>query len=557
MTRPTVSQARGWQPDSLLDAARAWDTAAADTHREVAVAVRGVDSSGDFWRGSAADAARDSAGALTAEVSRLARAFVAAAAAARSGAALIGRFRDAVLTAVSSAGDEGLTVADDGAVTGTAEQSSRAAELTVTVRAALDQLGIADDDTARDLEAAFVLTDPAPTRTAGWPAGPQTMVASWPSTGQDEIAEQIAALTPLQRQQLVEAAPLQVGNTDGVPWDLRIAANRINIADAILTARAELGRSEDQKVAAELAASMPKSGVDAATHERLRMLFARDPNVRAGAVAAQDRKTGERVDFYQGLLAEVADPTGRSELTVARQFIGFDPERQSLIELHGDLNTATGLGVLVPGLNTRMQDSAANTETVVRFTRAGAGKLAMITYLGGPFPTGADIVSGLRQAADPGYAERMAPRLAAFSEDVDRTVDATGRDIPVTYLGHSYGGSILGTAEKHGLTADRVVYVEAAGAGVGVLSPADWHNRNPKVQRYSMTAPGDWIEAVQGFPFGPHGADPDTMPGVLPLPTGRRANGWPMFGPSTHSDVVNEPSDAWSNLLKVMLARRR
>ncbi len=178
----------------------------------------------------------------------------------------------------------------------------------------------------------------------------------------------------------------------------------------------------------------------------------------------------------------------------------------------------------------------------------------MITYLGGPFPTG-----GLWNAANPAYAEQMAPRLVAFSEDVDRTVDrvgaATGRSIAVTYLGHSYGGSILGTAEREGLTADRTVYVEAAGAGVGVFRPSDWHNRNPGVQRYSMTAPLDPIELFQGLPLGPHGADPDQMPGVVRLATGRRSDGSAMAGLPAHGDVLDEPSDAWHRLLEVITGR--
>jgi len=128
--------------------------------------------------------------------------------------------------------------------------------------------------------------------------------------------------------------------------------------------------------------------------------------------------------------------------------------------------------------------------------------------------------------------------------------------VPVTYIGHSYGGSILGTAERFGLTADRVIYAEAAGAGVGVHAPTDWHNRNPAVLRFSITAPGDLIGLVQGVPFGPHGADPDRMPGVIPLAAGRRLNGWPMIGPATHSDVINEPSDAWCNVLAVITGDR-
>ncbi len=58
------------------------------------------------------------------------------------------------------------------------------------------------------------------------------------------------------------------------------------------------------------------------------------------------------------------------------------------------------------------------------------------------------------------------------AEDVDRTVDADRPRIPVTYIGHSYGGSILGTAEALGPDRDRTLYLAAAGAGVGVDEPA-------------------------------------------------------------------------------------
>jgi pimeloyl-ACP methyl ester carboxylesterase len=206
---------------------------------------------------------------------------------------------------------------------------------------------------------------------------------------------------------------------------------------------------------------------------------------------------------------------------------------------------------MVPGLNTTIEGSVENTKTARRFVSATRGEVAAITYLGGPFPHGKG-AAGIVDAADPRYALEMAPRLVAFSEDVNRTVDATGRDIPVTYIGHSYGGSIMGTAEVFGLTADRTLYLAAAGAGVGVDGPSDWHNRNPDVLRFSMTAPGDLIQAVQGFPTSPHGADPDDMPGVIHLPAGDYDLGRPMAGPDAHSDVINAPSDAWRNILAVI-----
>ena len=297
----------------------------------------------------------------------------------------------------------------------------------------------------------------------------------------------------------------------GVPWDMRVAANRLNIEQAILDGRRELDQTQD-------------------------------PNKRD---AVQ-----RRIGFYQGLLSEVPDPTGRPG-RVQRQILAFDPARSSLVELIGDLGTAKNVGVLVPGMNTNIEGSAANTETAKRFVQAAHGDLAMITYLGGPFPQGG-VPDGIDDAMDTHYATDMAPRLVSFSEDVNRVVDTTGRGIAVSYLGHSYGGSVLGTAEAMGLTADRTIYVEAAGAGVGVDDLGDWHNENPNVMRYSMTAPGDWIEPLQGMPFNPHGADPDEMDGVIHLATGDYDDGRRMAGVDTHSDVLNEPSDAWRNILAVM-----
>ncbi|MGY4650477.1 hypothetical protein ACVWWN_004273 [Mycobacterium sp. URHB0021] len=79
-----------------------------------------------------------------------------------------------------------------------------------------------------------------------------------------------------------------------------------------------------------------------------------------------------------------------------------------------------------------------------------------------------------------------------------------------------------------------------------------YYHRNPDVLRFAMTAPGDFIQAVQGIPVGPHGADPDHMPGVIHLATGHYDDGRPMTGWQAHSDVVNWPSDAWRNVLAVI-----
>ncbi len=579
MTRPTVAQAQSWRPDSLADVADAWDRAAGELQTQLDVVLRGVADSRDIWTGAAADHARAAAESVASAARRTCRALVTAAVAARDGTTQIASAREAVLTAVADARDEGCLVADDGAVTppgqppplltaltggdtGTAcgVLGVRAQALNERVGDTLDRLGGADADTARDIAAAFAALHPAAVRPAGSaPVSGADMVAGWPAMSQDRIAAQIAAMTPAQRDHLIDDMPTQVGNTDGVPWAMRAAANRVNIANAILDERRVIDSLDDQKLREAMRRNLVPGASDPAAlvgadAERMWAMLHTNPQLRAAAIAAHDRDANRRIAFYQGLLADVPDAV-RPEDRVGRQILAFDPDRSSLVELYGDLRTAKSVGVLVPGLNTTVEGSAPNTATARRLVAGGRGDVAMITYLGGPFPTG-EFAAGVADAADPRYAREMAPRLVAFSEDVNRTVDGLGRAVPITYIGHSYGGSILGTAEKFGLTADRVIYVEAAGAGVGVHSPADWHNRNPKVLRFSMTAPGDWIEAVQGIPLGPHGADPDDMPGVTRLAAGRTLTGAPMMGPATHSDVLNEPSDAWHNILAVITGDR-
>lgn len=552
MTRPTVAEVVAWHPEALNALAAEWDDAAGllQAHAD---AVEGAVRPGG-WTGVAAQAAHDALSPVVAELRQLSRALVVAAAEARDAALTVGHARDQVLAVLAQAKQAGCAVADDGTV-GPPTASSlmtacsggspavAGAILTGRLQAALDGLGDADRAAAQAIDAAFdVGPSSAPVRPAGV-VGPG--VSDWPTLSQDRIAAQIGAMSPDERERLVEQRPREVGNTDGVPWQMRLAANRINIATAILDERRTLDRPVEDKLRAAISPTL--SPADA---ERLWATLHADPALRAAAIAVHDRDARRRIAYYETLLADVPDPVDR-ERRVPRQILAFDPARSSLIELSGDLGRARALGVLVPGLNTTFDGSADDVATARRFVAGSGGDVAMITYLGGPFPTGV-LAAGLADAADARYALDMAPRLVAFSEDVER--QAGNR--PVTYIGHSYGGSIVGTAERFGLTADRVIFVEAAGAGVGVQSPADWHDRNPTVIRFSMTAPGDLISAVQGIPFGPHGADPDEMPGVVPLSAGRRLTGGPMIGPSTHSDVLTEPSDAWRNILAVITGDR-
>src|SRR5262249_15429162 len=126
----------------------------------------------------------------------------------------------------------------------------RADELTRQITDALDRLGAADSDAANDIDEAFAsssLPRAAATVPAGaWPVQAPDVVAGWPAIRQGRVASQMAAMTPGQRQRLIAEFPHQVGNTDGVPWDMRVAANRVNIAQAIVDGLGEPASEQRQ-----------------------------------------------------------------------------------------------------------------------------------------------------------------------------------------------------------------------------------------------------------------------------------------------------------------------
>jgi hypothetical protein len=104
------------------------------------------------------------------------------------------------------------------------------------------------------------------------------------------------------------------------------------------------------------------------------------------------------------------------------------------------------------------------------------------------------------------------------------------------------------------LDADRVLQIESAGMGHGVDSPADLHNANPNVRRYSITAEQDAIQLSRGRGYGSdmnHGANPDTFQGVTRLDAGNLENGKLIAGLRSHSDVLSVRSDAWWNMQNV------
>lgn len=314
---------------------------------------------------------------------------------------------------------------------------------------------------------------------------------------------------------IAAAFPSAVGNLTGVGYRERIAANRIRVA-----AEAEKSRS------------MPSP---------------QRPWTETGRKPRPD------------LAKMVADDT---------QLIYFDPDENSgkgaWVELRGSLARAQHVGVLVPGGSAFLvgENFTRYSARAGSFVSEARGDLAMLVWAGAPFP------SGWVQEMSPSWSQHAAAELTDFMGDLQYRVP---RGTDVTLAGHSYGGAIVGLAEKYGAPADSVLHIASAGAGYGVDSVEDYPR--PCRTRYAMMAPRDPISYVQDIPHFTgvgHGAAPMDLEGTQRLTTGylpdsplarddvnrtlgsQGIEGKRIEGFHAHSEVFIKKSDAWHNILAVL-----
>lgn len=350
---------------------------------------------------------------------------------------------------------------------------------------------------------------------------------SAPGTGMSAVLRQQArdyfeTLTPSEQALVGILFPSEVGNLSGAPFVARDAANYVSIVVAREDQQAKVDNLQ-----ARLQSVSPLAGRGAA-------------NLRA-QLAAELAEAQGLLTTYDRLVAEPQ-----------RQIVVFDAARGAFAEVTGVISPSTrNVGLICPGTTTNMSGILGNVDRYSTFVNAApSGELAMVTWMGGGLPQ-----SIFPEALSDSYSRDLGPRLAEFSKDLRQEANyGTAFGSPrLTVAGHSYGGAVVGISETYGLDADRVMHVESAGMGNDVRGIEDYRPLNPDVRRYSMTAPGDPIAAVQGadmWSLG-HGADPDEMRGVTRLATGRDVDGSIMEGPSSHGGVFNERSDSWKNMYEV------
>ena len=550
--RPTLTQLRGWATQSIIDSA---DTISADaTTIGDSISGAAVVLDRSSWRGCSRAGADQALTTLRDKGNQLRNTLLRIADETADAGADLHGWRERILDYVTDVQAAGYRVSDTGIVTHPGELDEwtelAAFRHTQEIERGLRALDDADErygSTLATLNKAMhdlATGDDTVTIGGGGQVTPADAINLLKGMDVGRRRDFLLSLSASDRERVIAADPTTIAGLDGIDFPSRFAASEI-------TMRTEIVRLER-----------------AGNHRRadtLRSLLAQSENPspdRTVRTPMGEDTDSERTFLYTG-----------------------DKGNGHLIEMVGELNPDTrNVAVYVPGTGTRLETMSGNVTAARKLAAAtdgpvfvfldgdlpqklgyeGLGEGAKKSWqsavpwgLAGVVPTAVDGVNdSLRDsAADPRFAEEMAPRLVAFGKSLDTELSAVAPGATTTYVGHSYGGSVVGTAEQLGLRADRVVY--ASSAGTGVLE-GGWHNPNPDVQRYSLTAPGDPIHYSQSLPDNPHGGDPDDTPGVTRLDTGYHGpdeNGHraPVEGLAGHGSYWNDPgSDAFGNIVKVI-----
>lgn len=406
----TVSSVLAWRTDSLAEAA--WHFATArDRVEESGYGVQGVcEELPEVWEGDAGQVARAALSEKLAAAADLAEALGLVARTLSAAGEALDAAQRVVLRARDLAEDEGLVLNKDGGVrqpapslllAGTVEDPAVVARRNRQVEAAVDAQRLArqglaaaqeaDDDAARAVRDAWQI--------AVWERGPDigsdlvAAVLDRAVPAADAAPELVAAwwetLSPAAREALELREWARLGNLDGIPYEVRIRANRVAISAAL---EEELRRAPGlEKRVAELEEQLAEI---LASGDRARQQggesVARDLE-RARADLAECESLGR---WYQELLTGVTriEYPDKTELVqTGHQVVLFDPAGGRFAEVIGDLSVATSVGVYVPGTGSAFGPDRGRYDRAADFVSGAnpAQSLAMVTFLGGPMPQSA------------------------------------------------------------------------------------------------------------------------------------------------------------------------
>ncbi|WP_314148551.1 alpha/beta hydrolase [uncultured Leifsonia sp.] len=353
-------------------------------------------------------------------------------------------------------------------------------------------------------------------------------------------------LSHAQQQALIADCPLLIGNLEGIPLRDRNTAN-------VITATGY--RAELEKQIAALGLQQKQPGAEG--------LFADAIADLRAEIASIDAILGDRNDRHRGTpgFGEYLsyDEHGRRITQQGTTLVAFNPYWDSTVTFQGMLDPVTGdipawmssIGISVPGTTSGLGTLTTDLNRTKRMFEASLGEAGYFTWHGAPLP------EALPEAAERGFAEVAAPRLASFANSL-RLPETTA----VTVIGHSYGAAVLGGGEVLGLRADRVVYVSPAGLGHTATGLTDFPNTKDK-PHFLVQSRNDLIGLTQGLSglgLGHGTTNPTTVPGIVRLETGYLKHGDPASGTlestgpiDSHTKVFTFESTSFTNIVNAVI----
>ncbi len=392
----------------------------------------------------------------------------------------------------------GCTINIDGSVSAVNQHKKAVTTLENNIRAILEKANQVDTALAEALARIntdqYTDGDRGSDKVVGIPDVPQ---ANWSPS---QNAAWWNSLPEERKKFLIDHCPDDIRHLDGLPAAARDQANR-NALEGYVDANGKKhqGALEDAKQAAENAN--------------------KDPNV-----SGEERKQlTEKYEDLKAIHEQTANDVRASKGLAPAYLLDFnydnDYHRTTAIVSSGNPDTATHVSTLVPGIGTNVRGDlvkyvAANDRLRAQTAHAGVdpNSVATISYLGYVAPRN-DGLNNI-QAADIGFADRAAPKLAQFEEGLRANADANHHTFTNTLLTHSYGSTTGGKAAilMAPGTVDRLILTGSPGGGVQSI---DEYNV-PREHVYESSIPeGD---AVQGIgPDWIYGKNPRKLEGITHL----------------------------------------
>ena len=321
---------------------------------------------------------------------------------------------------------------------------------------------------------------------------------------------------------LIDHCPDDIRHLDGLPAAARDQANR-RALDGYVDANGKehQGALRDAKRAVEEAQQAYDIADKKCANDKASDHVAAEAE-KADAQIKLDRAK-EAYEDLKAIREQTANDVRASKGLAPAYLLDFnydnDYHRTTAIVSSGNPDTATHVSTLVPGIGTNVRGDlvkyvAANDRLRAQTAHAGVdpNSVATISYLGYVAPRN-DGLNNI-QAADIGYADRAAPKLAQFEEGLRANADANHHTFTNTLLTHSYGSTTGGKAAALMApgTVDRLILTGSPGGGVQSI---DEYNV-PREHVYESSIPeGD---AVQGIgPDWIYGKNPRKLEGITHL----------------------------------------